>query len=197
MRVLIACEFSGIVREAFAKRGHDAWSCDLEDTEISGKHIIGDVLGILDAGWDLMIAHPPCTYLTNSGVCWLYKEEGRWQKLGEGVEFFRKLLHAPVKYKAIENPIPHKYAVALIGRKYDQIVQPWQFGHAERKATCFWLEGLPELNETDNVKEEMLSLPKNKQQRLHYLPPSKERSKLRSKTFKGIADAMADQWGSL
>lgn len=197
MKILIACEFSGRVREAFRKKGHKAWSCDLLDTEIPGNHYKGDVRDILNEGWDMMIAHPPCTYLTNAGVMWLYKQKDRWQKMKEGAEFFKLLLDAPIKLKAIENPIMHKYAVEIIGRRQDQVLQPYMFGHTERKATCLWLQGLPKLKETNNVYDEMMKLPKNKRERLHYLPPSKDRWKLRSTTFQGIADAMAQQWGYL
>lgn len=149
-----------------------------------------------------MIGHPTCTYLTNSGVCWLYNKDGsknteRWDNLKEAAKFFKALLHAPIPLIAIENPIPHKYAVELIGRKYDQLVQPYMFGDAESKATCFWLKGLPKLKETDNVKDVWKALPKYQAQRLHYLPPGPERAKLRSKTFPGIAKAMATQWSNL
>jgi len=194
MRVLVACEFSGVVREAFSERGHNAWSCDLLPTEIRGQHYQGDVFDCNMEHWDLIIAHPPCTYLCNSGVCHLHTEEGRWKKLQDAIEFFNLFKNHSCKHIAIENPIPHKYAVEGVG-KYNQIIQPWQFGHMERKATCLWLKGLPPLIATNNVKEEMLKLPKNKQQRLHYLPPSEERAKERSKTYQGIADAMAQQWG--
>lgn len=197
MRILIACEYSGRVREAFRKLGHDAWSCDLlPSDDDSPYHIQGDVLEQLDKGWDMMIAHPPCTYLANSGVSWLYKQEGRWENMREGAEFFKALLKAPIPLIAVENPIMHKYAVEIIGRRQDQAIQPYMFGHLERKATCLWLKGLPLLKPTDDVKEEMLKLPKNVQQRLHYLPPSKDRWKIRSTTYQGIADAMAKQWGS-
>lgn len=195
MRVLVACEYSGTVRDAFAIAGHDAWSCDLLDTDKPGKHIKGDVLQILNDGWDLMIAHPPCTYLSNSGVSWLYRKENRWEMMRQGAEFFKKLLESDIPKIAVENPIPHKYALEIIGRKYDQIIQPYQFGHLESKATCLWLKRLPGLKETNNVKQDMLKLDKNEWQRLHYLPPSKDRWKLRSKTFDGIAEAMANQWG--
>jgi hypothetical protein len=195
MKVLVACEYSGIVRESFKAKGHDAWSCDLLPTEIPGKHHQGDVFDIINDGWDLMVAHPPCTYLSNSGVSWLHKDEGRWVRMEEGALFFRKLLEANIKMKAIENPIMHKYAKEIIGRKQTQIVQPWMFGHPESKATCLWLEGLTPLTETNNVKEEMLKLPDSQRQRLHYLPPSPNRWKERSRTFKGIALAMAEQWG--
>ena len=196
MRVLIACEFSGTVRDAFIKQGHDAWSCDILPTDNPGPHYQGDIFDVLGDGWDMMVAHPPCTYLANSGVTWLKNNPQRWLDLDAGAAFFRKLLEAPIPLRAIENPIPHKYAVERIGRKYDQLIQPYQFGHLERKATCLWLEGLPPLVHTDDVKAEMLKLPKNQQQRLHYLPPSSDRWKLRSKTYQGFADAMAEQWGN-
>ena len=198
MRVLVACEYSGTVRDALQARGHDAMSCDILPTDAPGDHFQGDVREVLyDKSWDLIIAHPPCTYLCNSGVSWLHKDEQRWAHLDMAANFFKLFLDVDCKRVAIENPIPHRYAVERIGRKYDQIVQPWMFGHTERKATCFWLKGLPKLVETDNVKAEMLTLPKREQQRLHYLPPSADRAKLRSKTYQGIADAMAEQWGNL
>ena len=194
LKVLVACEFSGTVREAFRRRGHDAWSCDLLPTEDgSPYHIQGDVREVLNADWDLMIAHPPCTYLCNSGVVWLHEREGRWEKLAEAIEFFETLQNAPIPHICIENPIPHKYARERIGL-YTQIIQPWQFGHPESKATCLWLKGLPLLRPTKIV--DISSLPKKVRQRLHYIPPSKDRWKKRSVTYKGIAEAMAEQWGS-
>lgn len=196
MRVLVACEYSGRVRDAFRARGHDAMSCDFLPTDVEGPHHQGDVLDIINDGWDLMIAHPTCTYLTNAGVTWLHKDPTRWGKMREGAEFFKTLMEAPIPQIAIENPIMHKYAVEIIGRRQDQVIQPWMFGHPEQKATCLWLKNLPKLVPTNNVKEEMMKLPDNVRQRLHYLPPSAERWKLRSTTFQGIADAMADQWGS-
>jgi len=196
-RILIACEFSGTVREAFKKVGWDAWSCDILPTEIPGNHIQDDVLNHLGGGWDMMIAHPPCTYLTNSGVTWLHKDAKRWIELFNAALFFKKLLNANIPKICVENPIQHKYAKAFINQEYTQIIQPWMFGHPESKATCLWLKGLPELKETDNVKEEMLSLPDNQRQRLHYLPPSEDRWKLRSKTFQGIADAISEQWTNI
>lgn len=195
LNVLIACEYSGRVRDAFIAKGHNAISCDLLPTESSGPHYQGDVRDILNLDWDLLIAHPDCTYLTNSGVCHLHTDKSRWGKLDKGAAFFRLLLECDILMKCIENPIPHKYAVERIGRKYDQLVQPWQFGHKERKATCLWLEGLPKLEESDNVKEEMLLLPKSEQQRIHYLSPGPNRWKERSRTFIGIAQQMAQQWG--
>jgi hypothetical protein len=193
-RVLVACEYSGTVRDAFAAKGWDAWSCDFLPTDKVGNHYQGDVLSVLDQKWDLLIAHPTCTYLTNSGVCWLHRDPSRWAKLNESAAFFLKMLNANVPHIAVENPIMHKYARNLIGVDYSQIVQPWMFGHTESKATCLWLKNLPKLVETDNVKEKMKLLPKSQQQRLHYLPPSPTRWKERSKTYQGIADAMAEQW---
>lgn len=195
--ILIGCEYSGTVREAFAKLGFNTWSCDLLPTDIPGQHFQCDVREVLDKGWDLAIFHPSCTYLTNSGVCHLKTDPTRWAKLDEAGEFFRLLLNAPIPRIAIENPIPHKYAVERIGRKYDQIIQPWQFGHTESKATCLWLKNLPKLVETNNVKAEMMLLPDRERQRLHYLPPSPDRWKIRSKTYQGIADAIADQWSKV
>ena len=200
MKVLIACEYSGRVRDAFRKLGHDAMSCDLleSDSHIPGCHYQGDVFDIINDGWDLMIAHPPCTYLSNSGVCHLHKDPSRWPKLFDGAAFFKKLLEANIPKIAIENPIMHGYAKTLIGGiKQTQIVQPWMFGHTEQKATCLWLKGLTPLTETNNVKAEMMLLPKNERERLHYLPPSPDRWKIRSTTYQGIADAMSDQWGKL
>ena len=195
MNILIACEYSGRVRDAFIKKGHRAISCDLLPTDRPGPHYQGDVRDILNLDWDLLIAHPECTYLANSGVCHLHTDSSRWEKLDKGSEFFKLLLNSNIPKKCIENPIPHKYAVERIGRKYDQIVQPWMFGHTEQKATCLWLEGLPLLTETNNVKKEMLLLPDNERQRLHYLPPSADRWKIRSTTFQGLANAIAEQWG--
>lgn len=195
MRVLIACEYSGTVRDAFIAKGHDAMSCDLLPTDKAGPHYQGDVRDILEQDWDLMIAHPPCTFLTNSGVCHLHKDPTRWDRLREGAAFFKALLDAPIPRIAVENPVMHKYAKELIGNvRQTQTIQPWMFGHTEQKATCLWLKGLSPLVPTNNVREKMLTLPKNQRQRLHYLPPSADRWKLRSTTYKGIADAMAKQW---
>lgn len=197
MKILVACEESQAVTIAFRNKGHDAYSCDIQ--ECSGGHpewhIKGDAIKEAYSGkYDMMVAHPPCTYLSNSGVCWLYKDPFRWGYMDDGAEFFKKLLKAPIEKIAIENPVPHKYAVEKIGRKYDQSIQPYQFGHTESKRTCFWLKGLPKLKETNNVFEQWKRLPKNEAQRMHYLPPGPERAKLRSKTFQGIAEAMASQW---
>lgn len=196
MKVLIACEYSGVVRDAFTALGHYAMSCDLLPSDSpDGLHYQGDVMDIIHLDWDLMIAHPPCTYLANSGVMWLHKQEGRWEKMKQGALFFKKLLECDIPRICIENPIMHKYAKEIIGSNFTHSVQPYQFGHKEQKRTCLWLKGLPELLETNNVKEEMMKLTKKERQRIHYLPPSKDRWKLRSTTFKGIAEAMANQWG--
>lgn len=182
MRVLVACEFSGIVREAFRKLGHDAWSCDLLPADDGSEfHLRGDVLEILGDGWDLMIAHPPCTYLAVSGA--RYWAE-RLPEQHEALFFVRQLLNAPVPRIALENPIG-KISTSI--RRPDQIIQPWQFGHGETKATCLWFKGLPLLEPTNIVE--------GREARIHRMPPSKERSKLRSVTCQGIADAMAEQWG--
>jgi len=196
MKVLIACEYSGTVRDAFIAKGHDAMSCDLLPTDKAGPHYQGNVFDIIGDGWDLMVAHPPCTYLTNSGVTWLHKDPSRWAKLDGGAAFFKDLLNADIPMIAVENPIMHKYAKERIGGvKQTQVVQPWMFGHLEQKATCLWLKGLQPLVATNNVKDEMMALPKNQRERLHYLPPSADRWKIRSTTYQGIARAMAEQWG--
>ena len=196
MRVLIACEYSGVVRDAFTRLGHDAVSVDLLPSESEGNHIIGDVLDVIGSQkFDLMIAHPPCTFLTNSGVAWLHKDSSRWAKLDEASAFFKALLDAPIARICVENPIPHKYAVERIGEKYSQIIQPWMFGHMETKSTCLWLKGLWPLLPTTNLKDETWALPPAQRQRLHWLTPSPDRWKERSRTYQGIADAMAQQWG--
>lgn len=188
INVLVACEFSGVVRDAFIQHGCNATSCDILPSESGlGPHHQGDVGPLLNQQWDLLIAHPPCTYLCNSGVCWLHKREGRWQQLEQACKFFLSLKNANIPHIAIENPIPHKYAVKNIG-KYSQLIQPWQFGHGETKATCLWLKKLPLLKPADIVSGRV--------QRLHRLPPSPDRANLRSKTYRGIAQAMALQWGN-
>ncbi len=195
MKVLVACEYSGVVREAFRKKGHDAWSCDLlpsDDNSIHHKQM--DVRDIYLKDYDLLIAHPPCTFMCNSGVSHLYKDKSRWEELRKANEFFNYFLNANVKHICIENPIPHKYALL---RKYTQMIQPYEFGHPERKATCLWLKNLPKLEPTKDVYDEMQSLPKNISQRIHYASPGKDRWKIRSRTFQGIADAMAEQWGNI
>lgn len=198
LSVLVACEFSGTVRDAFIARGHDAMSCDLLPTEKPGPHYQGDVRDLLQPNrWDLMIAHPSCTYLTNSGVRWLYKDPTRQQKMLDGAAFFRLMLDAPIPKIAVENPIMHKYAKEAIGGiVQSQVIQPWMFGHLEKKATCLWLKGLPPLIPTSNLKNATDALPIKEQQRLHYLSPGPERWRERSRTYQGIADAMAEQWGN-
>jgi hypothetical protein len=186
MKVLVACEFSGIVRDAFTARGHDAISCDILPTESPGKHYQGDVLDLLGQQWDLIIAHPPCTRLTNAGVRWLH-ERNLWPELADACDFFRLFLDHPCPRIAVENPIPHKYAVEQIGRNYDQLIQPWQFGHGETKAICLWLKGLPRLIPTDEVE--------GREARVHRMPPGPDRAKERSRFFTGVAKAMAEQWG--
>jgi len=189
MKVLVACEYSGIVRDAFTIKGHDAWSCDILPTDNpNGNHYEGDVKDILYNDWDLIIAHPPCTYFANSGVRWLYEKPNRWAELDKSAEFFNLFLDHPCEKVAIENPVIHKHALKLINnRKYTQTIQPWQFGHGETKRTCLWLKGLPKLQPTNIVE--------GREQRVWKLAPSKDRWKLRSTTFQGIANAMADQWG--
>lgn len=193
MKVLIACEFSGVVREAFRKLGHDAYSCDLlPSLDNSPYHIQGDIMHNLNGDYDLMIAHPPCTFLCNSGVRWLKDNKSRQDDLFSAKEFWyvlRELSNIPKI--CMENPIPHKYAKYEpmgIG-DYDQLIQPWQFGHGETKATCLWLKNLPKLVPTNVVS--------GREQRIHKMPPSKDRGMLRSITYQGIADAMAEQWGKL
>lgn len=197
VKVLIACEFSGVVREAFIRRGHQAVSCDLlpEANGYHDQHIQGDVRDVLDRGWDLIIAHPPCTYLANSGVRWLYggkgttKDPARWRAMEEAAAFFEIFwrLNA-VPQIAIENPIQHRYARELIGAgPPTQIIQPWQFGHPETKATCLWLRNLPPLQPTHIVE--------GRAPRVHHESPGPDRWKRRSQTYTGIAAAMAAQWG--
>lgn len=181
MRVLVACEFSGTVRDAFAAKGHDAWSCDLLPTEKPGQHIEGNVLPHLNDGWDLMIAHPPCTHLAVSGARW-FKEKVVEQLAA--LEFVQRLLDAPIARIALENPIS---IISSRIRKPDQIVQPWQFGHGEVKATCLWLKNLPKLTPTNVVE--------GRHPACWLASPGPDRWKLRSKTYQGIADAMAAQWG--
>lgn len=191
MKILIACECSGRVRDAFIKMGHNAWSCDLQPSESPGPHIMRDVLQVLDGGWEMMIGHPVCRYLANSGVCWLRKIPGRCQAMRDGAEFFKKLLNANIPRIAIENPIQHKYARKIIGERQTQVIQPWMFGHPEQKATCLWLKNLPELIPTKNVYNEMMLLPDNLRQRLHYLPPSRERERERGAAH---SKALRTQW---
>ena len=182
MKVLVACEYSGTVRDAFIRNGHEAMSCDLLRTDVPGPHYEGDVLDVINDGWDLMIAHPPCTHLAVSGARW-FKDKKAEQ--ADALKFVRLLLAAPIPRIALENPVS---IISSRIRKPDQIIQPWQYGHGETKATCLWLKGLPLLMPTNIVD--------GREPRVHRLPPSADRWKLRSTTFAGIAQAMADQWGT-
>jgi hypothetical protein len=185
MRVLVACEYSGTVRDAFLKVGHEAMSCDLLPTDVPGPHYQGDVRDVLDYPWDLMIAHPPCTDLSVSGARHFpaKQKNGRQQA---SASFFLSMAKAEIRRIAIENPV---CIMSSLWRKPDQVIQPWQFGHGETKATCLWLKGLPKLTPTNIVA--------GRENRIHRMPPSPDRWKERSKTFQGIADAMAAQWGNL
>jgi hypothetical protein len=199
LRVLVACEFSGIVRDAFLDRGHDAWSCDLLPAEgRTNRHIVGDARDLLNDGWDLlMVAHPPCTRLCNSGVRWLSKPppgrtaEEMWADLDEGAALFSAFWNAPIERIAVENPVMHKHAKARIAnyREPAQSIQPWQFGHGETKRTCLWLKGLPPLTPTDIVE--------GREPRVHHMSPGPDRWRERSRFFTGVAAAMADQWGDV
>ena len=184
MRVLVACEFSGIVRDAFRARGHDAWSCDLVPSEAARMyHIQGDVLGVLGDSWDMVLAFPPCTHLAVSGARW-FAEKRRAGLQADAVRFFMAMIHAPAEYVCVENPVG---LMSSYYRPPDQIIQPWQFGHGETKATCLWLKNLPPLVPSRVVE--------GREPRVHRLPPSPERSRLRSESYVGVAEAMADQWG--
>ena len=183
MKILIACEFSGKVRDAFSAQGHEAMSCDLLPTERPGWHYQGDVRDVLDDGWDLMVCHPPCTHLAVSGARhFAAKRESGVQQ--EALDFVRRLLAAPIPMIALENPVS---IISTQVRKPDQVLQPWQFGHGEIKATCFWLKGLQPLRPTNVVA--------GREARVHRMPPSPDRWKERSRTYPGIAAAMAHQWG--
>ena len=193
MKILVACEYSGVVRDAFIKRGHDAMSCDLLPTDAPGPHYQGDVFDIINDGWDLMIAHPPCTYLSVSGMHWTTRGLRDPQLTEDALTFVRRLMAAPIERIAIENPIS---VISSRIRKPDQIIQPWWFGHDASKKTCLWLIDLPPLKPTDmlpgNAKTRRGNQTASGQNKL---PPSKDRWKIRSATYKGIADAMAEQWG--
>ncbi len=183
MRVLVACEYSGRVRDAFIKEGHEAVSCDLLPTDIEGPHHQGDVMDIINDEWDLMIAHPPCTHLAVSGARW-FKDKVEEQK--EALAFVQALMEAQIHRICIENPVS---VISSKIRKPDQIIQPWQFGHGETKKTCLWLKNLPALRATNIVE--------GREAKVHKMPPGKDRWKKRSLTYQGIADAMAKQWGWL
>lgn len=184
MKVLIACEFSGIVREAFKARGHDAWSCDLLPTEIPGQHITGNVLEIINDGWDIIIAHPPCNDLASSGARWFSEKRANGSQ-EKSIEFFMAFTKLSCPRVAIENPVG---IMSTLYRKPDQIIQPYQFGHGETKATCLWLKSLPNLNPTNIVS--------GRAGRVWREPPSPDRWKNRSRTLQGVADAMAKQWAA-
>lgn len=196
MRVLVACEYSGTVRDAFIARGHDAMSCDLLPTDVPGTHYQGDVFDIINDGWDLMVAHPPCTYLCSSGPHWNKRVPGRQELTEEALEFVRRLMAAPIKRIAIENPIG---CIGTRIRKADQTIQPWQFGHDASKATCLWLNGLMPLRPTEIVEPRIIDGKKRWGNQTdsgqNRLPPSDDRWKIRSETYSGIARAMAEQWG--
>jgi hypothetical protein len=195
LNVLIGCEYSAIVRDEFLKQGHNAMSCDLLPTNSPGPHYQGDIFDVIDYPWDIAIFHPPCTHLAVSGAAWFEakKMDGRQQA---AVSFFMRIMRRSthIPRVAIENPV---CIMSSLYRKPDQIIQPWMFGHPESKATCLWLKGLPVLKPTNNVFDHFKSLPKNQQQRIHYLPPSADRWKERSKTFKGVAQAMVNQWTNI
>jgi len=187
MKILIACEFSGVVRDAFARAGHDAWSCDLVESQTCGNHIVGDVVGILNDGWDMVVAHPPCDRLCVSGARWKYEKPGWADEQDAAIEFVRRLMDAPIDKIAIENPIG---IISTRIRKPDQIIHPWWFGHNETKATCLWLKNLPPLVATHKRPDSVLA-------RIHHIPPSPDRKRLRTswEFYPRIAAAMADHWG--
>lgn len=196
MRVLVACEYSGAVRDAFAARGHDAMSCDLLPTDRFGAHYQGDIFDVIDDGWDLMIAHPPCTYLCSSGLHWNKRIDGRQALTDDALAFVKRLLDAPIHRIALENPIG---CISSHIRKPDQTIQPYQFGHDASKATCLWLKNLPPLVPTELIAPRMVGGRKRWANQTdsgqNKLPPSADRWKIRSETYAGIAAAMAAQWG--
>lgn len=195
MKVLVACEESQEVCKAFRELGHEAYSCNIEPC--SGGHpewhLQCDALEMLKLQWDMIIAHPPCTHLSSSGARWFPEKraDGRQQ---QGIDFFMSFTRADCPHIAVENPVG---IMSTQYRKPDQIIQPWMFGHPEKKATCLWLKGLPKLEPTNDVSAYMRTLPKSRQERLHYLPPGPDRARIRSRTFPGIAKAMAEQWGGI
>ena len=195
MKVLVACEYSGTVRDAFLKAGHDAMSCDLLPTDVAGPHYQGNVMDIIDQGWDLMIAHPPCTYLCSSGLHWNKRRPERAKQTEDALDFVRLLLAAPIPKIAIENPIG---CISTRIRSPDQTVQPWQYGHDASKATCLWLKGLPPLRPTGFVEPRIVDGKRRWANQTdsgqNRLPPSADRWKIRSETYSGIADAMVSQW---
>ena len=210
LRVLVACECSGVVRDAFRRLGHEAWSCDLEDVEPGGEwpgyHLYGDCLYFIEGGiggepWDLLIAHPPCRFLSNSGALRLYKcgkkengeDSSRWWAMRKGAQFFKYLLNSPVEKICIENPVMHGHAKEIIGMEQTQTIQPWQFGEDASKRTCLWLKNLPKLMPTKIIRKKRYANQTPSGQ--NKLGPSDERAAERAITYKGIANAMAEQWG--
>ncbi len=205
MKVLVACEYSGRVRDAFRALGHDAWSCDILPTEADPAwHIEAPVQSVLHLKWDLMIGHPPCTFMANSGAKHLYlgmkKENGRneerWHSMAEAAAFFRMLLNADIPHIALENPVMLGYAAEMVAMPFTQSIQPWQFGHTEVKRTCLWLKNLPPLIESANVYDEMMKLEYGERAKVHHESPGPDRWKNRSRTYAGIAQAMAEQWSA-
>lgn len=195
MKVLIACEFSGIVRDAFVAKGHDAWSCDLLLTERPGNHIQADFRSVIQDTWDMVSYHYECRVMANSGVRWLYEKIGRWEELDEAAEIFNITIR-DTRLGWSENPIQHKHTKERIDREQDQTIQPWYFGEPYFKATCLWLRSLPKLKATDRLVPPKQGTEEYKKwSMVHRAPPGKDRWKIRSRTFQGIAKAMADQWG--
>ena len=191
MTILVACEYSGRVRDALIAQGLDAVSCDLLPTEAPGPHIVGDVTEILREPWSMVIAHPPCTYLANSGVRWLHERPERWPLMRDGAAFFLACLNANAPRVAVENPVMHRYAREIVGRRADFSVQPWQHGDPAKKRTCFWTRGLPPLRPTSAMTSNEARAD------CHLAPPGPDRWKDRSRTYPGIARAIAEQWGPL
>jgi hypothetical protein len=191
MRVLVGCEYSGTVRDAFTAVGCDAMSCDLLPTETEGKHYQGDIRDVLDDGWDLAVFHPPCTHLAISGARWFTEGKKPWAWQEEALDFVRLLMAAPIPRICIENPVS---VISSKIRKPEQIIQPWMFGHPEKKRTCLWLKDLPPLTPTNNVYDEMMTLTPRERERVWLMSPGPNRWKERSRFYTGIATAMADQW---
>jgi hypothetical protein len=195
LRVLVACEFSGRVRDAFTAAGHDAWSADMREPLTPGQHHVGDCRDLFDQEWDLIIAHPPCTYLANSGVQHLHTKPGRWEAMEEGAAFFLEMLNAPAPHVAVENPVPHPYARDIIGRA-SQWIQPYEYGTLESKQTGLWLRGLPPLIATQDGKAATAARPARERMPGWWKGSNAERQGLRSITAPGIGEAMAEQWGT-
>lgn len=198
MKVLVACECSGRVRAAFRARGHDAWSCDIKPSDDGGPHLRDDVQEVLKADptrWDMMIGHPPCTFIALCQIWRKLKPGQEWRRAEEdkAIEFFRKLWEFPIHKICLENPM--SVASTRVAKK-SQTIQPYQFGHPEQKTTWLWLKNLPPLKPTNDVHAHMMTLPRRERERIHFMPPSKDRASQRDKTYTGIAEAMAEQWGA-